>query len=493
MNYINYINDVFLYVLSIDKNTILTKIDFKHIDLKYLKYNDRFNSTVNIMRHNFGKFWNIIGKKNEYKLIELVFKDLNMDSKVDSKVDSNLIQESTRNDFIGNIYNLIDKLIKYADNIDMLNHVIKFYTLSDEYAKNMIDNSKTSLSCYDDKNELFNLRHNFIMFWLGLTNERKYKFVELVDNFFSSINSNQFDIIFNENTNKYIKITIDYFNGCNKNVIIVTNYDEYINTITEHINYYSNILSIDDELSESNVNIKNNNKILIDTIFFQNIDISKHNFENLPLWITKIKFKHCGIKLLDWLHDGIEVLDCSSNSIEQLDNLPMSIKILICSDNKLKSLNNLPLGLEYLDCSGNCIEQLDNLPKSLIYLKCNFNKIESIDNLPNSLFELDCSKNLIENYNKFPENLVSLNIKNNKLTRINNLPYGLKILNINNNRINNIYSINSSVEKLIMNDSYYSPIELFDLPNSLIELSGSYKSNTQIKNLYEKLINNVYI
>ena len=90
MNCVNYINDVFLYVLSINKNTIVKHFDFKNIDSRYLKHNNNFVTIFKIMRYNFSKFWNIIGMKNKYKLIELVFMDTNIDLDINSNVNLNV-------------------------------------------------------------------------------------------------------------------------------------------------------------------------------------------------------------------------------------------------------------------------------------------------------------------------------------------------------------------------------------------------------------------
>jgi hypothetical protein len=149
-----------------------------------------------------------------------------------------------------------------------------------------------------------------------------------------------------------------------------------------------------------------------------------------------------------------------------------------------------------LDCHTNIIIRLDNLPKSLKYLYCNYNKIESIDCLPYNLIELNCSKNLI---NKLPElglfeNLVNLNIKGNLISFLGNLPYGLRELNISNNKICSIYSFGAGLEKIINGDGTYSVVSrtnIFDLPNMLVSLLDG-NLNPKMKDLYDLLVNGKY-
>jgi len=49
----------------------------------------------------------------------------------------------------------------------------------------------------------------------------------------------------------------------------------------------------------------------------------------------------------------LKILDCNSNNITQLDNLPRVLEELSCTDNKLTQLDNLPPNLIELDCRFN--------------------------------------------------------------------------------------------------------------------------------------------
>ena len=454
----NFINDIFLFVLSVDKNKIINGLDFNELVERYFekkkeKKEKKENILIFMMRCNFGKFWNIISITGKYKLIQMVIIDLNIN-----------------NYDICSLISILDKIIKYSDNVNLIYHVINFYDVDETNAKNIIMGKNYE---YDDKQEVYNFRHNICMFWLGLDNQRKLKFINLVEIFFTKLNPNEFNIIF-EKKLPYNNYTIDLFDSSKNNVIQITNYDQLTNIV-------------------DNIHKQKNKSTIIDTIIFQQINLSKYDFTNIPLQIKKIKIIKCEIESIDMLHEGIEIINCNGNYIDKIDNLPRGVKVLICSNNKLTSLNNLPEGLEYLDCHTNIITQLDNLPKSLKYLYCNYNKIESIDYLPDNLIELDCSKNIIKNYSKLPENLVIMNIKGNKLTLLDKLPYGLNQLNISNNPISNIFSLNANLEKIIIGDDKYSSltIKIFDLPNMLVSLLGGIL-NPKFENLYHQLINNNY-
>jgi Leucine-rich repeat (LRR) protein len=131
----------------------------------------------------------------------------------------------------------------------------------------------------------------------------------------------------------------------------------------------------------------------------------------------------------------LKVLDCSSNQIKQLDNLPNNLEILDCSSNQIKQLDNLPNNLEILYCSNNQIKQFDNLPNNLEKLNCYNNQIKQLDNIPLTLEILNCSSNQITQLNNLPHSLEFLWCYNNQITQLNNLPNTLKILYCSHNPI----------------------------------------------------------
>lgn len=98
----------------------------------------------------------------------------------------------------------------------------------------------------------------------------------------------------------------------------------------------------------------------------------------------------CGITFIDlYLPETLEYLDCSSNKITYLDNLPCSLKTLICSNNTICTLDSLPNCLEYLDCSYNKLKSLSGLSPALETLNCEYNQLSMI-----CLKKIKCLTNL---------------------------------------------------------------------------------------------------
>lgn len=473
-----FINELFLFVLSVDNNKIINELDFLDIDNRYLERsnlkgknkeknkNDK-DLLILMMRYNFGKFWNLISQEDRYKFVDLFL----------NSTDINIFIGLEWNNISTLVYNTLDKIIKYSDNVNLIDHVMNFYDVDVINARSIIEDFEIIPSIdlnenvlkYSTKNELYNFRHNINMFWLGLNNQRKTKLINLAEIFLSKLNPIQLKIIFEKNI-PYKNYTINHFDSCKKNVILIKNYQELSNMILY--------------IEESNKKSTH-----VDTIIFKDIDLSQYDLTEIPTQIKKIKFMKNQIKSIDQIHDGIEVIDCDGNYITNIDNLPTSVKVLICSNNELSTINNLPNGLEYLDCHTNKINQLNNLPKSLKYLNCNYNKIELIDWLPSNLIEFDCSKNLLTKLPDLPDNLIKLNMKGNNFTNLGVLPFGLKELNISGNQIHKIYSFNAGLEKIITGDGIYSQTNIYDLPNMLISLANG-KFNHKLQSVYEQLVNN---
>jgi len=83
------------------------------------------------------------------------------------------------------------------------------------------------------------------------------------------------------------------------------------------------------------------------------------------------KYIFSNINNLDTLnkHD-IELLNCSSNQLTQLPQLPSNLKKLYCGFNQLTELPLLPNSLIHLYCENNKLTQLPQLPDNLIELYC---------------------------------------------------------------------------------------------------------------------------
>lgn len=429
MSKITHLTDFFLFVLKSDTNEIFAGVEkFNHLEVQSMI------DLIITMRGNFGKFFNLVDETCINQLIML--------STISNK------NENTDN---GKLYDSINRLVKYADNVNLIDFVKKFFSYDKVKAKQYVREYKNKEShMYDTKNIAHNLKHNLMMFWLSLTDVDKQKILDIIEYYFTNeLSEIEFDIVFRINQVKYTVPTIDCFDKSRKNVIEIKKLEDYKNLNT---------------LIDNKKNIKTD--IKVDTIILDSINLSGEKIE-FPFDIKNIKIKYCEISNLDWLNENIEIIHCDNNYITQLDNLPHSVKILICSNNQICNLDNLPEGLEYLDAHSNTIEKMNNLPSTLRYLKCSNNKIEYINNLPNNLVHLDCSKNKIYTWTKLPNYLEDFTCKSNKLSSIDELkfPLGIKRLNLSNNYIKEIYFLNSNIELLIFSDNH--KIKIYDLPNML--------------------------
>lgn len=123
----------------------------------------------------------------------------------------------------------------------------------------------------------------------------------------------------------------------------------------------------------------------------EKMDISENRLTELP-YLDKCSFLH--------------YLDCSSNRLVQLDNIPENIVELVCCCNQLSDIGTLPSAIEKIDCSDNHLEYLPELPEGLEYIDCSNNSIECLPTLPESLQNMDCSKNKLES---LPDSVKRLN------------------------------------------------------------------------------------
>jgi hypothetical protein len=144
------------------------------------------------------------------------------------------------------LYDLMNKLIKYSDNIDLVKFIEKFYNLDEESSIKIMKKD-------DDKNCIFNFKHCIGMFWLGLSNEK--------------------NIVFNRKNNQTNHLTIDFFDECKPNVIKING-----------LSQYENIMSLIEEKE-----MKKNKSI--DTLILDGINLEDKQIE-LPFQITNVKIKY---------------------------------------------------------------------------------------------------------------------------------------------------------------------------------------------------------
>ncbi|ANN80006.1 hypothetical protein BAU07_25420 [Bordetella flabilis] len=143
------------------------------------------------------------------------------------------------------------------------------------------------------------------------------------------------------------------------------------------------------------------------------------------------------------LPDEVEVLDVSSNPIQEWSNLPRGLKVLIArktSESVLEHLHLTP-GLIKLDVSDNALHQfpasLGGL-RGLKQLRANDNYLSALPALPGTIETLVLRHNRFRNIpGNLPEKLKELDLLRNQITGVQatDLPSFLESLNLSINRL----------------------------------------------------------
>ena len=215
---------------------------------------------------------------------------------------------------------------------------------------------------------------------------------------------------------------------------------------------------------------------------------------------------------------GLEQLDCNSNQLTSLPELPIKLDLLICYNNKIGRLPRLPESLRLLNCSNNELDTIPPLPPSLLRLICINNKLKVLpENLPTTLELIECSRNQItqlpkihhipylrflycsgNQLKKLPL-LFTLYCANNQLKSLPQLPYTLRELDFSNNQVSslgnlpNLNFLSCSGNQLrvlpelpLLHTLHCANNQLKSLPQLPYTLSDLDCSNNQISSL-EKL------
>ena len=149
--------------------------------------------------------------------------------------------------------------------------------------------------------------------------------------------------------------------------------------------------------------------------------------------------------------DGIQYfndltyLDCSSNQLTTLPELPSGLTYLDCGDNEITSLPELPSSLTELHCSSNQLTSLPELPSSLTELHCGSNQLTTLPELPSSLTELNCVGNQLTSLPELPNSLYWLNCGLNPITSLPELPGDLGVLGCVNCQLINLPELPNSL------------------------------------------------
>ena len=261
-----------------------------------------------IMRNNFGRFWNMLKKEQREKWI---------------KISTN--KELKRED--------IDKIIRYADEIEKDKFIKEYLNQDDDLYEN-----KTEEYMDDDKNDVYNLKHNILLFWIGQKKEKKIKLIRMINEYWEK----------NE-------------------------YEEYEQEEKKEYDCKEKMYGYDNKYIDNNI------KYLCCT----NEEIEK--LENLPNNLEVLICEGNKIKSLKKLPKTLKVLMCRDNEIEELI-LPKGLRYLSCENNKIRKLKLSPY-IEELYCDDEYIGY-DNIPNMIKILEIEEKENEIKSKLPYGLEEI---------------------------------------------------------------------------------------------------------
>jgi uncharacterized repeat protein (TIGR01451 family) len=226
------------------------------------------------------------------------------------------------------------------------------------------------------------------------------------------------------------------------------------------------------------------------------------NLNNLPSTLIYLNCDYNQLTSIPVLPNLLETLICSNNELTSLPILPNTLKTLVCNKtfppflvsipnlptqldsleingHGLSSLPLLPLGLKKLSYSKNLIVNLPILPNTLLYLNCSVNSISGpISALPSSLIKLNCSSNSITSLPSLPTNLKELLCGVNNMTTLPNLPTTLEYLDCGSNNISALPTLPNQLKTLYSNSN-----SLTSLPTLPVNLTNLDCSTNQLNSL----------
>jgi len=149
------------------------------------------------------------------------------------------------------------------------------------------------------------------------------------------------------------------------------------------------------------------------------------SLSNLPSSLTNLNFNYNNLSSLPILPESLTVLQCLSNSLTEITELPPFLEYLNCSVNNITTLPELPETLTGLNCTNMDLSELPELPPMLDLLYCSSNDLNMLPQLPSTLTKLRCSSNNLTVLPQLPPALTLLTCNNNQLTCIPTLPMSL--------------------------------------------------------------------
>lgn len=276
------VDKFFLYTFRIDRD------DFK---INFNLVNKNHKDMFGIIKNNFSRFWYYCTYEERIKCIELS--------------DSNF-----------EYYDNFNKLIRYVYEVSVEEFDKKFYNgLYFNLDLQMITYKKDS--DYEDKDMLIMFKQNIVLFWLTLTDDKKEKLINLV---------NEYNFIVEEK--KYTNLT-DFFRN-NK----------------EQKELPNKLISLD--YSEKEIEI----------------------FEDLPNTLLYLKLEGKKIKKLQNLPDNLVYLNLSYCGNIEIDRLPKNLQFLSITGTTLSNYNILSDKIEVLECDGEALNKIKYYPTNLESIFC---------------------------------------------------------------------------------------------------------------------------
>ncbi len=213
---------------------------------------------------------------------------------------------------------------------------------------------------------------------------------------------------------------------------------------------------------------------------------------SFPAGLLRLNSDGCArIGSLPPLPQGLKMLSCRYDSLDQLPALPNSLDSIDCSINNITSLPTLPTNLSYLKCGNNNFSTLPALPSTLLTLNCAFTSIpasvnasliSSLPALPNSLRNLICSNNALTNLPALSfTSLQRLECARNQLTNLPDLPASLNYLEVSFNSLSSLPSLNSALQSLWCTNNQITLLPV--LPDSMKTISCSNNQLTMLPDL----------
>lgn len=177
------------------------------------------------------------------------------------------------------------------------------------------------------------------------------------------------------------------------------------------------------------------------------------------------------VRRLDWLPQGIEVLDASQTELEGTRGLPSTLKRLDLRYVQIKALDDLPPHLEALDLAWTDVSRLDGLPRSLRSLVLGGYEIDSLDGLPPNLEILTLEDTAVTRLDVKFTNLRSLTLVNGVFEDLESLPPTLTSLSLQATTVEILGLLPNGLRSLELRRNQYQSLLPATLPPFLVKLS----------------------